>query len=123
MPMARQVVFTDDLDGSPNAKTIPYRFDGVDYEIDLSEKNEKEFRDVLDKYITASRRPEKTSPSESISSRASTRRRSSSSRSSGAGREDLAEIRKWAQDEGLDVAARGRIKQEIIDKYDEAHGT
>jgi Lsr2 len=36
------------------------------------------------------------------------------------GRDDIPQIRQWAQANGYDVSERGRIK-EIIDAYDEAH--
>jgi nucleoid-associated protein Lsr2 len=121
---ARRVVLIDHLDESEGAETITYAADGVSYEIDLSEENAKKFRSVLDPYITASRRVEAAPPEPVSIARASSRRRSSGSSGGSGGarsRQDLAEIRKWAQEQGMDVAARGRIKQEIIDKYDEAH--
>jgi nucleoid-associated protein Lsr2 len=46
--MARQITITDDLDGSPNAETTSYSFDGQDYEIDLSPENREKFRQALD---------------------------------------------------------------------------
>lgn len=36
-------------------------------------------------------------------------------------RDDLAQIRAWAQENGKEVAAKGRIKESIIDAYDAAH--
>ena len=36
-------------------------------------------------------------------------------------RDDIAQIRSWAESQGLDVSARGRIKKEIIEAYDAAH--
>ena len=33
------VIVTDDLDGSENAETVSFGFDGVTYEIDLAKKN------------------------------------------------------------------------------------
>jgi Lsr2 len=49
-------------------------------------------------------------------SRGDGRRRSGSS-----GRPDIPQIRAWAEANSYDVSARGRIKKEIIDAYDEAH--
>jgi hypothetical protein len=40
----------------------------------------------------------------------------------GSGRDDLQEIRAWAQAQGKQVSPRGRIKKEIMDEYDAAHG-
>jgi hypothetical protein len=42
-------------------------------------------------------------------------------RQSSGGRDDIPQIRAWAEANGYDVSARGRIKKEVIDAYDEAH--
>src|SRR5262245_14632048 len=111
--MARQVIYTDDLDGSPDAQTIAYSFEGQGYEIDLAEENANKFREVLEPYMKASRRVQaSTDTGASTSSRTGTRRRSSGSAAgSRPTRTDLAEIREWARKEfGKDaVADRGRI--------------
>ena len=119
--MAQKVMLIDDLDGSEGAETITYTVDGVQYEIDLSEKNAKRFRSALEEFIKASRRVEAPPPAPVSITRTGTRRRSSSGTDGGSGRSDLAEIRKWAQENGHQVAERGRVKKEIIDAYDEAH--
>src|SRR4051794_34130283 len=121
--MAQRVMLIDDLDGSEGAETLHYTVDGVEYEIDLSEKNAKRFRSTLEEFTKASRRVEAAPRAPvSITRAGGTRRRSSSSADGGgSGRSDLAEIRKWAQEQGMQVAERGRIKKEIIDAYDEAH--
>ncbi len=55
--MARQVVVehVDDIDGSPivegKGETIAFSVNGIDYEIDLSAKNAKDFHKKLDYYI------------------------------------------------------------------------
>jgi hypothetical protein len=111
----------DDLDGSGGAETLRYTVDGVEYEIDLSEKNAQKFRATLEEYTNASRRVEAAPRAPVSITRASSTRRRSSSGEGGGTRSDLAEIRKWAQENGHQVAERGRIKKEIIDAYDEAH--
>ena len=60
--MARQIAITDDMDGSPNAQTISYNFDGQDYEIDLSPENREKFRQALAPYLAKSRVVESPSP-------------------------------------------------------------
>src|SRR4051794_31531762 len=126
--MAQRVMLIDDLEGSEGAETIRYTVDGVEYEIDLSEKNAQRFRSTLEEFTKASRRVEAPPPVPvSISRAGTTRRRTSSGgdsgggSGSGSGRSDLTDIRKWAQEHGHQVAERGRIKKEIIDAYDEAH--
>ena len=51
--MARKEVveLTDDLDQSPASQTIQFAIDGVEYEIDLSEKNAKKFNSALAPYV------------------------------------------------------------------------
>ena len=114
--MAQKTLLIDDLDQSEGAETIRYSVDGKDYEIDLSEKNAQRFRDTLKEFIDASREVEQP-PVLTLTPARTTRRQSSG----GSGRDDIAQIRAWAEAQGMDVSARGRIKKEVIDAYDEAH--
>jgi Lsr2 len=56
--MAKQVVtvLTDDLDGAAADRTVEFGLDGVNYTIDLSDKNAGKLRKALDPYITAGHR-------------------------------------------------------------------
>ncbi len=112
--MAQKVILIDDLDGSEGNETLTYTVDGQEYEIDLSEKNAKKFRAQLEVYIEKSRPVERQLL---VTSGRTTRRRGTTGRS----RDDLPQIRAWAEAEGLSVSPRGRIKQEILDQYDAAH--
>ncbi len=114
--MAQKVMLIDDLDGSEGAETIKYSVDGQDYEIDLSEKNAERFRSMLKEFIDVSRQVEQA-PVLTFTPARTSRRQSSG----GSGRDDIAQIRQWAEAQGMKVNARGRIKKEIIDAYDEAH--
>ena len=107
--MARnvQVVVSDDLDGSDGAETVSFGFDGVSYEIDLSEKNRANFEKDFAPYVQAARRISRS-------------RRPSSSRQTGP-RIDRAQIRVWAKENGLNVSERGRISAEVMRKYEAAH--
>jgi hypothetical protein len=113
--MARHFVLVDDLDGTEGAETISYTINGQDYEIDLSEDNAEKFHDTLEPYIQKSREVRRQADT--------TRRKDGRRRSSGAGssRDDIPQIRAWAESQGMNVNARGRIKKEIVDAYDEAH--
>ncbi len=115
--MSQKVMLIDDLDGSEGAETIRYSVDGQEYEIDLSEKNAERFRSVLKEFMDVSR-PVEQPPVLTLTPARATRRQSSG----GSGRDDIAQIRAWAESQGMDVSARGRIKKEIIDAYDQAHG-
>src|SRR4051794_41926160 len=57
--MARkvQVILSDDLDEGLSAdETVSFSLDGTSYEIDLAEKNAKEMRDALSRYVSAARK-------------------------------------------------------------------
>lgn len=110
--MARkvQVVLEDDIDGGDADETVVFALDGRAYEIDLNEKNAASLRDALAPWIAAGRRAG-----------------SSSGRSNGEGRgrparrQDTADIRRWAADNGIHVSSRGRISSELRAKYEAAH--
>jgi Spy/CpxP family protein refolding chaperone len=107
--MARnvQVVVSDDLDGSDGAETVSFGFDGVSYEIDLTEKNRAKFEKAFQPYVQAGRRISRS-------------RRPGSPRTTGP-RIDRAAIRVWANENGLNVSERGRISAEVMQKYEAAH--
>ena len=102
------VIVSDDLDGSPDARTVSFGLDGTPYEIDLSEKNRTKLAPTIAPYVKAGRRI------------ARSRGRSSAARQS-AGRIDRADIRIWAKENGLAVSERGRISAEVMEKYEAAH--
>jgi hypothetical protein len=113
--MAQRTILTDDLDGTEGAQTITYTVDGQEYEIDLSEDNVQRFHEALEPYVSKSREVQRQQAAPARRSRGDGRR------SSGSGRDDIPQIRAWAESQGMDVSARGRVKKEIIDAYDEAH--
>jgi hypothetical protein len=106
--MAREVIITDDLDGSRDAQPVRFGFHDKQYEIDLSGKNEAQLAQLLARYIDHGR---EIAPPTAVTGR----RRGQVKRP---GREDLAAIRQWAHDKGLEVSDRGRIKADIIEQYD-----
>lgn len=108
--MARriQVVIEDDLNGGPADETLTFGLDGVTYEIDLNARNADKLRSCLAPYIEVGRKA------------AGTKRRTASS-SSGSSGGRSAQIRQWAQDNGIPVSARGRVAADVIAKYDAAH--
>jgi hypothetical protein len=99
----------DDFDGGEAHETVTFALDGHSYEIDLSSKNASKLRNALSPYLeNATRSPAVTGV------------RTGAGRGRGAvavDRDPSQAIRAWAQRKGLDVALRGRIKQEIIDQY------
>jgi hypothetical protein len=101
------VVVTDDLDGSPNAATVTFGFDGVTYEIDLAKKNKAKLQRDFAPYVGAARRVSRP-------------RRASAGRNP-APRSDRAAVRAWAKAQGLKVSDRGRISAEVMQQYEAAN--
>jgi len=117
--MARkvQVILSDDLDDSISAdETVTFALDGTTYEIDLSEKNATEMRDVLGKYVSAARK---------VSSRGTRASGAGRSRATGGGgrmdREQAGAIRDWARKNGHEVSDRGRIPASVVEAFEAAH--
>src|ERR1700712_3091480 len=121
--MAQKTVvsFIDDLDGESEAEgTVSFSLDGVDYEIDLTEENAEDLREIFAPYIAAARRTGGRRASGGGRSRSGS---SSSSSGSGSGfaargRQALKEIRAWAKENGWAVSDRGRLPNNVVEAYD-----
>ncbi len=116
--MARkvQVILSDDLDESlPADETVSFSLDGTSYEIVLAEKNAKEMRDALSRYVSAARKV----------GRGGGGRASGGSRGRSTGgrmdREQAGAIRDWARKNGHAVSDRGRIPASVVEAYEAAH--
>ena len=115
--MAQRTVvqLTDDLDGKAIAEgkgeTVRFGVDGQDYEIDLGEKNAQALRDTIGKYVAAGRRV-------GGGSRGGRARGAAPARSRDY---DPKAVRAWAEEQGLDVSARGRVPAELVAKFQEAN--
>jgi len=107
--MAQQttVVLTDDIDGGKAVETVHFGLDGKQYEIDLGVKNAKNLRKAVAAYIEAGHKVQTKA-----ASRGATRKTADP-----AGGSDLAAIRAWASENGIPVAARGRIASSVKDQY------
>jgi Lsr2 len=107
--MARQMVETqvDDLDGSPAAETVSFGLDGQTYELDLSKRNAAALRRALDRYIGAAQGGGGKKPRGS-------RARGTSDGSRGY---DIAQLREWAGANQIQVPARGRIPQTVVEQF------
>lgn len=55
MALKLNITIIDDLDGSPGAEAVFFRFNGQGYEIDLSPANHERMREVLRPFMDAGR--------------------------------------------------------------------
>lgn len=111
--MAKQIVtlLTDDIDGSEADRTVEFGLDGVNYTIDLSEKNSGKLRKALDPYLAVASRVGRSTASGRIAGRVAAPARST------ANRDQNQAIREWATKNGYAVSERGRIPGSIVEAF------
>jgi nucleoid-associated protein Lsr2 len=108
MAQITEVRLVDDLDGGDAAESVAFSIDGKSYEIDLSEKHAAALRDAFAPFVGSARR---AGGSAAVSRpRASVR--------AGRSREETAAIREWANTNGHEVSARGRIPSTVLEAYE-----
>ena len=110
--MAKQVItlLTDDIDGGEADRTVEFGLDGVNYTIDLSEKNAGKLRKALDPFLTAATRVGRSGV-------VATARRTAPASTGRASRDQNQAIREWANKNGFEVSERGRIPSHIVEAY------
>ncbi|MGZ4495086.1 MAG: histone-like nucleoid-structuring protein Lsr2 [Nocardioides sp.] len=106
------VVLVDDLDGGDATETVSFGLDGVDYEIDLSDKHAGELREAFALYVGHARR---------TGGRRRTGQKGGAANGSRSEGPSASEIREWARANGWDVPARGRVSAEVREAYAAAH--
>jgi len=115
--MAKETItrLVDDLDGGTAHETVTFGLDGLSYEIDLSSKNAKKLRSELASYVEKGTR---------MSGRRLPGARPTSGRRRGGrtDREQNQAIREWALARGFEVAARGRIRQDVVEQFHRTAG-
>jgi hypothetical protein len=100
----------DDLDGSEidaGGKSITFSIEGSTYEIDLSSKNVDKMRQDFAVYTQKARK---------VSNRAG--RGSAKAEPAPL---DTRAVRAWAEEQGIEVSARGRLSSDLIERYRAAH--
>jgi hypothetical protein len=111
--MAQKVLIqlVDDLDGtsSEDVSTVLFGLDGVTYEIDLSDDNAERLRDALADYVGSARR---------TGGRIKRGSKLGSGQASANG--EAGQIREWANENGYELSARGRIPSHVVEAYQEA---
>jgi Lsr2 len=112
MAKVTTVQIIDDIDGtpSPDAATVTFSIEGDNWEIDLGPGNAEALRNALAPYIENGR-PVRTT---------TTTARKAKNSSAGGPSPDA--VRTWAQAQGIQVAARGRISAHLQQQYLDATG-
>jgi len=110
--MAQKTVveLTDDLDGGKATETVTFGLDGRSYSIDLSTRNAKALRKVLAPYVDSGRRVRAGRPA-----MGGTRTRTT------LGVASSQEVREWARSQGIEVAERGRIPNDVVVRFQAAY--
>ncbi|MGO1736464.1 MAG: histone-like nucleoid-structuring protein Lsr2 [Leucobacter sp.] len=117
--MAREfkpVIFSD-MDNSDDPQPIPdnqvaeaeLSYNGKTVHLDLTKKEEEKLARDLAPYLERGKK---------VTKRSATKSRGSSD---GRTPKQRAEVRRWAQENSMDIGDRGRIPQSIYDAYDAAH--
>ncbi|KAA2267078.1 Lsr2 family protein [Solihabitans fulvus] len=108
------VELIDDLDGGTAEENVAFGLDGVQYSIDLSAKNAGKLRKSLAPYVDKARR---------AGGRKQRGAGTSSTVKAGGDREQNQAIREWARSNGHEISDRGRIPQELVLRFQAAHGS
>ena len=101
----------DDLDGSEideGGKSVTFSLEGTTYEIDLSSKNVTKMREDFAVYTDKARK---------VSGRGGR----GAAKAAEPAPLDTRAVRAWAEEQGLEVSARGRLSSELIEQYRAAH--
>ncbi len=110
------VQFTDDLDGSEANQTVEFGYQGKTYKLDLNDKNAAELEEALAPYIAGAQQA--GAGSARGDRRGKARQTSAPRQRSGEGRDyDPKAVREWAQSQGLEVPARGRIPGKVLEQF------
>ena len=105
-----QVMLLCDLDnGDVDAEeTLQFSVGNTAYEIDVCAKHAQQLREGLEPFIEHGRK--------SRSATSNSRRQ----RSAGS-RQETADIRAWAKDQGIHINGRGRIPASVVKDYEATH--
>jgi hypothetical protein len=109
--MAQKIVteLIDDIDGSVADETVEFSYRGYSYEVDLSSKNIQKLDKALTTFIEHARR----------TGRAGRQPKATISRIPS----NSADVRAWAEAEGYEVPARGRIPNALREAYEAAQAS
>ncbi len=112
--MARKetVHLIDDLDGTEATTSLTLAVDGVEYAIDLNDKNAAKFYKAVGRYVDAAQPVRAPGPP------SAPERKPEQPRPPG---QDLGAIRAWARENGFEVNSRGRVPRTVAEAHQAAH--
>jgi len=111
--MAQRTIirFVDDLDDTEiidgDGETVTFALDGRQYEIDLTNDHAEGMRAALDRYVRAARR---------VGGRQG-RARATATKAAAVVDYSPHAVRAWAKANKMDVSPRGRIPQNVVDRF------
>ena len=111
--MAQKTItlLVSDLSGKElgeDGQTVRFGFLGVDYEMDLSQKEADQFAADMEKYVSVARR-------------IGGRRQAGAAARTSIDRGQAKKIREWAAENGFKVSSRGRIPENVQEAFQKAH--
>lgn len=109
MAQRQTVHYVSDLSGKDivdnDQPTVSFGWDGTDYTVDLTADEAEKFYKAMEKYLSVATKVSKA--------RTSTKAKSTE-------KSNAAEIRAWAQSNGIEVPDRGRIPAAVREQYEAA---
>jgi len=122
MAQELRAVLIDDVDGSEADETFTFEFDGRSYEIDLTTEHAEQLEmafQLLDPFVDHLRRVGSSPRARrSSTSRGRTQKRAAERGTArGDGAYDPKAIRAWAWENGVELSNRGRIPENIVEKW------
>ncbi|UPL15699.1 histone-like nucleoid-structuring protein Lsr2 [Microbacterium galbinum] len=113
IPKPIEYTSIDDLSGGEVAgedlQTVMFSIGTKAYEIDLSSENAQKLVELLEPYVDAARPVSRS------------RLARKHARAAGNGHRDLDAVRVWARKNGHTVSDKGRIPNDILSAYNDAH--
>ena len=120
--MASRTIVACDLCGKEPADTVRVAVDAASYEVDLCGPHRKAMNTALKPFVKAAREsPRAARAKATIARPVAPRATRTTTRRSRRSVSRVAEIRTWGQANGFAVAAKGRLKPEVVEAYDNAH--
>ncbi len=99
---------SDDIDGTPDAETVTFGFQGVAYSIDLSQKSLDKLTKALAPFIENATRPRGAARPTAGKGRATAKP---------ARPYEISDLREWAGKNKISVPQRGRIPAAVVEQY------